>query len=403
MRVAVRPAASAPEDSMFDTPTAVKVFVAFVVVFALIGVAAWVVRRFGPGALTQSRSGRQPRLAVIEASAVDARRRLVLIRRDNVEHLLLIGGPSDVVVEPNIVRAQAAVPRDATLPRAAVEPRPMPLPLAEPSSWPAPEIPARAQRATPAAPTAEEAMQWPLPEAAPAPRKPRAVEPHPAESFVAEARDIEQRAAVSRLAEMRAPEPRIEPRAAELRMSEPRGAETRMPATPPMPSLAPATEASTTESLPVDPLAGLARELAIDLEPMPAKPNGHGPSIEPAMPVAPQAAAPAPPVVPPVPPAPPADAAADHNLAEMAQRLEAALRRPLPAGPRPAPLKATPDLRAPTVAPEAPEMPLPVSDKAAAPRVEPKLESAKTDQTKNVFGSLEREMASLLGRTPGKP
>ena len=49
--------------------------------------------------------GRMPRLAVIDAAAVDGRRRLVLVRRDNIEHLLMIGGPTDIVVEPNIVRA----------------------------------------------------------------------------------------------------------------------------------------------------------------------------------------------------------------------------------------------------------------------------------------------------------
>ena len=49
--------------------------------------------------------GRMPRLAVIDAAAVDGRRRLVLVRRDNVEHLLMIGGPTDIVVEANIVRA----------------------------------------------------------------------------------------------------------------------------------------------------------------------------------------------------------------------------------------------------------------------------------------------------------
>ena len=79
---------------------------AFIAVLALIGVAAWLVRRFANnriGANTQR--GRMPRLAVIDAAAVDGRRRLVLVRRDNVEHLLMIGGPSDIVVEPNIVRA----------------------------------------------------------------------------------------------------------------------------------------------------------------------------------------------------------------------------------------------------------------------------------------------------------
>ena len=54
--------------------------------------------------------GRQPRLAVVDSAAVDSRRHLVIIRRDNVEHLLMIGGPSDVVVETNIVRAAAARP-----------------------------------------------------------------------------------------------------------------------------------------------------------------------------------------------------------------------------------------------------------------------------------------------------
>ena len=49
-----------------------------------------------------------PRLAVIDAAAVDGRRRLVLVRRDNIEHLLMIGGPTDIVVEPNIVRAMPA-------------------------------------------------------------------------------------------------------------------------------------------------------------------------------------------------------------------------------------------------------------------------------------------------------
>jgi hypothetical protein len=48
---------------------------------------------------------------VIDAAAVDGRRRLVLVRRDNVEHLLMIGGPADLVVEPNIVRARRSAIR----------------------------------------------------------------------------------------------------------------------------------------------------------------------------------------------------------------------------------------------------------------------------------------------------
>ncbi|MGC1780444.1 MAG: flagellar biosynthetic protein FliO, partial [Xanthobacteraceae bacterium] len=83
-------------------PLAVRFFLAFLVVLALIGVAAWAVRRFGAGRLGSSTArGRQPRLAVIDYASVDGRRRLILVRRDNVEHLLMIGGPSDIVVEPN--------------------------------------------------------------------------------------------------------------------------------------------------------------------------------------------------------------------------------------------------------------------------------------------------------------
>ena len=105
---------------------------AFVAVLALIGVAAWLVRRFAGNRLgANTNRGRMPRLAVIDAAAVDGRRRLVLVRRDNIEHLLMIGGPTDIVVESNIVRAMTA--RDPIPQRPAVggepQPRIVPLPV----------------------------------------------------------------------------------------------------------------------------------------------------------------------------------------------------------------------------------------------------------------------------------
>jgi hypothetical protein len=75
-------------------------------VLGLIGATAWAVRRFGAGRLGGAGTRRrQPRLAVVDYASVDSRRRLILVRRDNIEHLVLIGGPTDVVVEANIVRA----------------------------------------------------------------------------------------------------------------------------------------------------------------------------------------------------------------------------------------------------------------------------------------------------------
>lgn len=54
------------------------------------------------------------RLAVVEQAAVDSRRRLVLLRRDNVEHLIMTGGPVDVVIETGIPeRRPPPVMRDA--------------------------------------------------------------------------------------------------------------------------------------------------------------------------------------------------------------------------------------------------------------------------------------------------
>jgi len=90
--------------------------VGFILIFAIILCGIFVVlsiiRRFGGGTYVSNGRTRQPRLSVMDAAAVDSRRKLVLIRRDDVEHLLLIGGPTDVVVEQNIVmesRAHARV------------------------------------------------------------------------------------------------------------------------------------------------------------------------------------------------------------------------------------------------------------------------------------------------------
>src|ERR1700728_3921647 len=92
---------------------------AFVAVLGLMAALAWGLRRFAGNRLgANTNRGRMPRLAVIDAAAVDGRRRLVLVRRDNIEHLLMIGGPTDIVVEPNIVRATPG--RDQMAPRAAV-------------------------------------------------------------------------------------------------------------------------------------------------------------------------------------------------------------------------------------------------------------------------------------------
>jgi hypothetical protein len=117
------------------------------------------VRRLGAGRLGGGAlRGRQPRLAVVDYASVDGRRRLILVRRDNIEHLVMIGGPTDIVVEANIVRAAAGV--GARVP-AVVDPLPRAIPMPDGAAangsangpanaaWPAqPEASPRTQRDT---------------------------------------------------------------------------------------------------------------------------------------------------------------------------------------------------------------------------------------------------------------
>jgi hypothetical protein len=80
--------------------------VGFILLFALVIILLLLVfavlRRVTGGTFVAGGRNRQVRLSVTDAAAVDNRRRLVLVRRDDVEHLILIGGPSDIVIEQNI-------------------------------------------------------------------------------------------------------------------------------------------------------------------------------------------------------------------------------------------------------------------------------------------------------------
>ena len=285
-------------DSIFTSLPAKFVF-AFVFVIALVLAMAWLYRRFGEGRLTAPGTrGRQPRLAVIDAAQVDGRRRLILIRRDNVEHLLMIGGPTDVVVEMNVVRGNASGREVAPARAGAADMLPRPVPLDDATLWPLQPEPG--PRPRPNIP--EDIGQWPL-----------------------------------------QPEPQLRPEPPPRRAPEPHAAEMARPAPPPA-----------------------------------ARPASEPPRAAPV--------------------AAPDTATADHNLAEMAYRLEAALRRPgtdtrqaaeMISRTEPAPERGAEPVRAPRAEPR-------------PPRTEPKVEMPKPEPAKPAFTSLEQEMASLLGRPSGK-
>ncbi len=307
-------------ESLFgaEMPLAVRFFLAFLVVLGLIGITAWAVRRLGAGRMGGAGGrGRQPRLAVIDYAAVDGRRKLILVRRDNVEHLLMIGGPTDVVVEPNIVRAVAAT---AARPTGGVEAPPRAIPLPENGgSWPLQPEPTGGLRPPPrVAPLPEE-----LPPLQPARPVPEAAPPRP------------QRDTLAALADELSSRP-----------------------TPPRRA----------------PVAPRPPQPAAEIKPEPRV-------------AAPEPAAPATPDAPIVPPAPPKAAAAepapsaDQSLADMAQRLEAALRKP----------GAAPESR--------PPRPTPAAEQGRPSDAAPTMPRPQPGQSKTtLYDSLEQEMASLLGR-----
>ena len=71
-------------------------------IIGLIGLCAFLARRFGlaPGGMLQP--GAPRRLALVEMKQLDQKHRLLLIRRDGKEHLILTGGDQPLLVEAGI-------------------------------------------------------------------------------------------------------------------------------------------------------------------------------------------------------------------------------------------------------------------------------------------------------------
>lgn len=71
-------------------------------VLALIAALNWAVRRYGMGSRIAINRGNTRRLQIVEILPVDGRRRAVLLRRDDTEHLVLLGSGSDLLIESTI-------------------------------------------------------------------------------------------------------------------------------------------------------------------------------------------------------------------------------------------------------------------------------------------------------------
>jgi flagellar protein FliO/FliZ len=79
-----------------------KFVLSLVFVLALIGLVTVIARRMGFGMPVINKSAAERRLSIVEAMNVDGKRRLLLVRRDDREHLVLLGPLEDLLLEAGI-------------------------------------------------------------------------------------------------------------------------------------------------------------------------------------------------------------------------------------------------------------------------------------------------------------
>ena len=246
--------------------TAVVWTFAALILLVIVLVIIRLIRGLTFGTFVAGGRNRKTRLAVMDATAVDSHRRLVLVRRDDIEHLLLIGGPTDVVVEREIRLGQTRRSQSVFGGENAYEmPPPAPLPTS-----PAPPAPPQA----PARQRAPEPVQLPpLPIRGGAPQPAR----QPERALPPPARQPERPAQPPRPTRQTGARPPMR----DAPVSPARSSPSRLPPTslPATPTLAP-TSMSTTIRQPLTPPArtnslddALLRELEVTFDAgPPAKP-----------------------------------------------------------------------------------------------------------------------------------
>ena len=85
-----------------DSVSYLKFLFALIFVLGLIGGFALLAKKFGMGNRGPMRRGKGTRLSIVESMPLDAKRRGMLIRRDDKEHMLLLGGVTELVIEGDI-------------------------------------------------------------------------------------------------------------------------------------------------------------------------------------------------------------------------------------------------------------------------------------------------------------
>lgn len=402
-----------------DGSPIVQYVVIFAVIFTALAAIVFTVRRLTGRSLAlpgrNGTRGRQPRLGIVDVYELDRARQLILLRRDNVEHLLLVGGPNDVVVERNIQRGQrplteASLRSDAA-PDGPDEPLPDPLVQGGRLAEPPRALPEMAGLRT--EPLFDPGFEMPVIVPPPVPRSgagptvslpldpallggdepgqdvsaPLSPPPRIADAPPAPVREpIAPRRVLSRTAP-----PLVDPRPGPASERAPDPAPAAERTARPAPSLAVPSERRT-----VDPaiLSDMARQLQAALSrPTSAVTPAPPPAVSQAEVVDPVAAAmasaPPAPVMPPEPSPPPP--IVDTPARPIAPAVAPAIQQPLPPPAAPVPPPAPPVAQP---APKAPAFrPPPAPEPSPAPRPD-----AKTSGNPFSVEEIEAEFARLLGR-----
>lgn len=85
-----------------EATSIVQAFSALLFVIALILLTSYLLRKYGSSKIHTGGESRKKRLEICDSIVVDTRRRLVLVRCDNREHLLLLAPDREMIVESDI-------------------------------------------------------------------------------------------------------------------------------------------------------------------------------------------------------------------------------------------------------------------------------------------------------------
>ena len=91
-----------------------RFLLALLLVVGLIGLFAFFLKRLGLGSVRAPTLGKRRRLSIQEVATIDARHKLVLVRRDDQDHLILLGSTTDLLIESCILASEYDEPAPAS-------------------------------------------------------------------------------------------------------------------------------------------------------------------------------------------------------------------------------------------------------------------------------------------------